>query len=212
MSEHNEWVSLGEAAEILGVHPTTVRHWADSGELPSQRTPGGHRRFRRTDLSMWSTHRDREIAPTEARLLMQSALGRARMEIAEGQLAAMMPWYNQLSEAERKAHGALGRRILELLTRHLSDAEADGGFLDEVEEVGSEYAELSHSQGISLSSTVEIFLFFRDVLTDSVIQLAEMLSLRTASDWGERLRQINFVTGLLLIKLIEAYEQRYYQR
>ena len=40
-----EWVSLRQAAELLGVHPATVRSWADKGELPSRRTPGGHRRF-----------------------------------------------------------------------------------------------------------------------------------------------------------------------
>src|SRR4051794_2998670 len=37
------WVGLSEAAKILGAHPATVRSWADRGELPSQRTPGGHR-------------------------------------------------------------------------------------------------------------------------------------------------------------------------
>lgn len=39
--ETTTWVSLSEAAKILGVHPATVRNWADQGHLPSQRTPGG---------------------------------------------------------------------------------------------------------------------------------------------------------------------------
>lgn len=38
-------VSLGEAAEALGVSTSTVRRWADSGRLRSARTTGGHRRF-----------------------------------------------------------------------------------------------------------------------------------------------------------------------
>ncbi len=45
----DEWLSLSEAAELLGMHPATVRLWADRNELPSRRTNGGHRRFRRSD-------------------------------------------------------------------------------------------------------------------------------------------------------------------
>ena len=34
---------IGQAAELLGVSVDTVRRWADAGELPSTRTPGGQR-------------------------------------------------------------------------------------------------------------------------------------------------------------------------
>jgi excisionase family DNA binding protein len=36
-----EWLSLKEAAAMLGVHPATLRAWADAGRIPSQRTAGG---------------------------------------------------------------------------------------------------------------------------------------------------------------------------
>ena len=50
----SEWVSLRQAADLLGVHPATVRNWADKGDLPSRRTPGGHRRFRKADLMQYA--------------------------------------------------------------------------------------------------------------------------------------------------------------
>lgn len=34
---------MGQAAELLGVSVDTVRRWADSGRLPTRRTPGGQR-------------------------------------------------------------------------------------------------------------------------------------------------------------------------
>jgi molybdopterin-binding protein len=34
---------IGQAAELLGVSPDTVRRLADSGELETRRTAGGHR-------------------------------------------------------------------------------------------------------------------------------------------------------------------------
>ncbi len=34
---------IGQAAELLGVSTDTVRRWADAGDLPSTRSPGGQR-------------------------------------------------------------------------------------------------------------------------------------------------------------------------
>jgi len=45
-----DWLRLSEAAHALGVSLNTVRRWSDSGQLASYRSPGGHRRFRRTDV------------------------------------------------------------------------------------------------------------------------------------------------------------------
>ena len=39
-----------EAARLLHVAPTTIRHWAQIGRLPFISTPGGHRRFDRNDI------------------------------------------------------------------------------------------------------------------------------------------------------------------
>lgn len=38
------------AAKLLGVTPRTVQLWADSGIIPSWKTPGGHRRYNRKDI------------------------------------------------------------------------------------------------------------------------------------------------------------------
>jgi excisionase family DNA binding protein len=48
--EGKEWLTLGQAAAYLGAAQSTVRKWADGGRLPAFYTPGGHRRFRRSDL------------------------------------------------------------------------------------------------------------------------------------------------------------------
>jgi excisionase family DNA binding protein len=41
---------LSEAAALLGIHPDTLRRWADEGKVPTVRTPGGERRFYRADI------------------------------------------------------------------------------------------------------------------------------------------------------------------
>ena len=39
-----------EAAKMLNVHPETLRRYAEKGDIDSERTPGGHRRFREADV------------------------------------------------------------------------------------------------------------------------------------------------------------------
>jgi excisionase family DNA binding protein len=45
-----DWLTLGQAAKVLGVAQSTIRKWSDVGRLPAFYTPGGHRRYRRGDL------------------------------------------------------------------------------------------------------------------------------------------------------------------
>jgi excisionase family DNA binding protein len=40
-----------EVAHMFGVDPKTVTRWAAAGLIGSIRTPGGHRRFRESELA-----------------------------------------------------------------------------------------------------------------------------------------------------------------
>ena len=48
--DDTEWLTLGQAARFLGVAQSTIRKWSDQGRVPTFYTPGGHRRYRRSDL------------------------------------------------------------------------------------------------------------------------------------------------------------------
>jgi excisionase family DNA binding protein len=48
MENADELLPPGEVAKMLGVDPKTLARWAKDGKIPSQRTLGGHRRFRRS--------------------------------------------------------------------------------------------------------------------------------------------------------------------
>ena len=50
LRDDSEWLTLGQAARFLGVAQSTIRKWSDAGRVPAFYTPGGHRRYRRTDL------------------------------------------------------------------------------------------------------------------------------------------------------------------
>jgi excisionase family DNA binding protein len=54
--EPTEWLTLGQAAKYLGVAQSTIRKWSDLGRVPAFYTPGGHRRYRRSDLDSFLEH------------------------------------------------------------------------------------------------------------------------------------------------------------
>jgi excisionase family DNA binding protein len=47
---HRDYLTPGEAAQVLHVSPKTVNRWANEGRIACIVTLGGHRRFRREDI------------------------------------------------------------------------------------------------------------------------------------------------------------------
>jgi excisionase family DNA binding protein len=43
-------INVGKAAAYLGVSAASLRKWSDGGQVTFYRTPGGQRRYSRTDL------------------------------------------------------------------------------------------------------------------------------------------------------------------
>src|SRR5437764_2344984 len=120
LQTEDEWLSLRQAADMLGMHPATVRLWADRNELPSRRTSGGHRRFRRADIEARLRHDSERKPRPAAQLLVQSVLGRVRFAFTDGTLNTL-PWYRHFDDSAREGYRSLGRRVLELLLRALAD-------------------------------------------------------------------------------------------
>jgi excisionase family DNA binding protein len=48
--EYPELLTPGEVATALRCDPKTLVIWANTGRIPCIKTPGGHRRYRRTDV------------------------------------------------------------------------------------------------------------------------------------------------------------------
>jgi len=46
----NEFMTTTEACELLGVSKTVIKRMADTGELDTWKTPGGHRRLKRSSV------------------------------------------------------------------------------------------------------------------------------------------------------------------
>jgi excisionase family DNA binding protein len=200
----SEWLSLRKAAEMLGVHPATVRNWADEGQLPSRRTAGGHRRFNREDVlrhAQQQTH-----APSvEVQVILQSALGSARMHIDEGEMSAL-PWYGRMSGVTRGIMRQQGRAVLEAMRHYLSNGATDEGLRAAID-LGRGYAEALSADGLSLPDAMRGFFFFSDFVVNSILTWSELAQPRSSSEWATLLRQVNNFIHAMLLSITEYYEE-----
>ncbi len=48
VSDHDPTLTTREAARLLGISVSTAQKWIESGAIESWKTPGGHRRMRRS--------------------------------------------------------------------------------------------------------------------------------------------------------------------
>ncbi len=201
MSTSSDWLSLHEAAELLGVHPSTVRLWSDKGVLPVHRTQGGHRRYKREEVLLWA-NTSRGGRAVEPASMIQAAVRNIRFQISEGRLEAE-PWYQKLDEAARAQYRKSSHSLFQGLISYLSSngQEADS----EAHSIGYEYASRARRFGLTNIEAARAFLFFQSVLLESVIQVYQEANVPSGQAWGEMLRKVNTFTDLILLNLLETY-------
>ncbi len=202
MSNSSDWLSLAEAAKLLGIHPSTVRLWSDKGALPVHRTHGGHRRYKRSEVELWA-HTARPEQAIEPANLMQTAFRNIRVQIAEGALEAQS-WYQKLDQEARDQYRQSSRALFQSLMNYL--ASGSEAAVSEAHSLGYEYASRAHRFGLSSADAARAFLFFRDVLLQSVIQTYQEANVPSGRVWGDILRKVNAFTDLVLLNLLETFE------
>jgi len=205
-NDQAEWVSLRHAAEILGVHPATVRNWADRGELASRRTPGGHRRFRKADLqALAKSQHVSDVQPTEVQVIIQNALGQARMEVGDGMLTDV-PWYAAMSESTRSSMRTHGRELLDALRKYLADGAPDEQLSIAIR-LGKAYAQELVDDGLTLPQAMRGFFYFSEFVINAILTWSEITPPRSAPEWATLLRHVNNFMNAMLLSLVEYFEE-----
>jgi excisionase family DNA binding protein len=196
-----KWLTLHEAAELLGVHPSTVRIWSDKGLLPVYRTHGGHRRYKRTEVLLWSVS-SRGQQTVDPITVVRTAVRDIRMQISEGRLS-QESWYQKLDESARAQYRQSAHSLFQGLINYLG---TDGdGAVSEAHSIGYEYASRARRFGLNTLDATRAFLFFRDVLLQSVIKVYQEANVPSGQAWGEILHKVNAFTDLILLHLLETY-------
>jgi excisionase family DNA binding protein len=198
----NEWLSLSTAAELLGVHPNTVRLWSDKGLLPVHRTQGGHRRYKRDEVLLWA-QTARETHTVQPEDMMQSAVRNVRMQITEGRLEAET-WYQKLDNEARAQYRQGARSLFQGLMNYLASTNEDAA--SEAFAVGYEYASRARRYNLSYVDATRAYVFFRSVLIQSVMKVYSEANIPSGKAWEEMLGKMHTYTDQILISLLDTYQ------
>lgn len=196
-----EWLSLSDAAKVLGVHPSTVRLWSDKGILPTHKTQGGHRRYKRNEILLWLETR-KKSSEIEPESMMNEVVKNVRMQISEGRLQAEF-WYQKLDEDARAQYRLSSRSLFYGLMQYIASHGEDAA--SEAYAIGYEYASRARRYELSYVDAAKAFLFFRDALVSSVIKVYGDAKV-PAPQTSEMYTKIHTFTDEILISLLQTYE------
>jgi excisionase family DNA binding protein len=196
-----EWLSLKGAADLLGVHPSTVRKWSNDGKLPVYRTSGGHRRYKAHEIELWKQSHDRpENADYDH--MIQRALQVMHLQTRAGQLD-LQEWYFKLPPEARDQYRATGRQLAQGMMTFLATPQKEG--IAEAAAMGTDYGARSRKYGLTQLEAVQAVLFFRNLLLEAMITVYEEARVPSLAAWGEMLRKFHQFTDRVLLAVLESY-------
>jgi hypothetical protein len=112
-------VRIAEVARELGLSPTWIRHLADTGAIPSSKTPGGHRLF---DLGAVRAAVARRTLPGDPLTVVMEAKPSWRRELTLLGLAEDVVWRQVASDLDLDRDSPAGRIVGYAFTEMLNNA------------------------------------------------------------------------------------------
>ena len=182
-----EWVSIHEAAMLMGVSPATLRRWSDAGDIRTFTTPGGHRRFSLTAIAgllpaVGSMPASRDQVLEEVRLRTDRVvvggsrrIGRGRTRLADGDR-------RDLALAEAQVRRAVDGLLSSLDAARPSTRAAS---LAAGRSAAGACGEMAGRRRLGLSQTVEAWLRLRRIVLRELASAARRhdLDLSTTTRW-----------------------------
>ena len=192
------WLTLGAASELLGVSESTIRRWADAGEIRSYRTSGGHRRILEEDL--------RHIVANTHATSADLATARVKRRISpRGRPGHGFASFDGLSDDARDRLRLLGRQLVDLFARYIASDSKRERFTDDARTIGREYGRTLVGEHVGLTAAVGTFNSLRRSLEETASQIATEAGLST-EDAVEAIENILVLADVVLEGMASVYE------
>jgi excisionase family DNA binding protein len=201
----SSWLTLSKASELLGIHPTTLRAWVDAGMVHAFLTPGGHRRFKESELRAFLESRRANLSPRGAEPIPEQAIAQVRNQLRHMDVARHT-WYRRLSDDEKNRHRTTGAQLLRLLLSYVSRQDNPEQFLAQARQVAQEYGRNFAAADSSVSELAQAFLFFRRMIVNAAYSPTANRVMN--DEEGMRLlERINEFMDELLIATLDAFDR-----
>jgi excisionase family DNA binding protein len=204
-TQRRTWLTLGAASQLLGVSESTVRRWADAGEVRSYRTSGGHRRVLEEDLRQLMNSITASPSRNSDRI-SDIALGRVKRTL--NRRRPQHATFDGFAPEVRDRLRLMGRQLVDLFARYIASDSKGDRFADDARTIGREYGRTLVSSDIGLTSAVTTFNSLRRSLEETSAQIAHEAGL-SADDAVEAVEQVLQLADTVLEGIAEVYEQHH---
>ncbi len=201
-----EWLSLGRASKLLGVSHSTVRRWADAGEVRSYRTSGGHRRILAEDVRQFMTQNSQAAGTSDTDRISELAVGRVKRRLSRRRQSHEMDVFAGLEKATRERLRFIGRQLVDLFARFVSSRTRPERFIDDARSIGGEYGRTLVAASVTLTDAVTTFNALRRSLEETAAQLASEAQLG-ADEAVEAMESILGLADTVLEGMAQVYEE-----
>jgi len=201
------WISSGSASHLLGVSESTVRRWADGGEIKSYRTGGGHRRLLRSDIEDFLRNGPQSPS-TDPDHFSEITLERIKGRFKRVNPNSAMTATIDLEEPLRVSLRFLGRQLVDLFARYIASNTRGERFFDDARGIGREYGRTLVKGDVSLTSAVTIFNHLRHSFEETAVDVADEANLNS-TDAVEVIEDISRLSDAVLEGMALVYESAF---
>ena len=198
-------VNISKASRILAVSEQALRQWTDEGKIKAFITPGGHRRYSQAELKRFINQNRKTLGIKDLVTDLEQVVP-VLHDTATNYLRSTT-WQGQLDSESQKYLASLGRHLLELIIKIVSEASWQPETFKDVQEVGADFGRILARQGLPLTDAVQTFIRHRD----PIIKVStEMLKKREGFNRRivEAIPMVNNAMDEALISLVIAYQQQ----
>ena len=204
-SPRQNWLTLGAASAMLGVSESTIRRWADAGDIRSFRTPGGHRRILEDDLKQFMASAPTVAPGRDTDRISDIALARVKRRISRGRQTHSMDAFNTLSDDVRDRLRLMGRQLVDLFARYIASDSKKERFAEDARTIGHEYGRTLVGSGVRLTVAVSTFNSMRRSMEETASQIATEAGLST-EDSVVAIENILDLADVVLEGMAQIYE------
>lgn len=202
---HPQWLTLKDASDFLGVHFTTLRSWADNGEIQVFRTPGGHRRFSLADLRRFLDERVGRTSTPDVEHVVTAAIQHVQQEMTR------LPhnqarWHYALDDQASVRRRQRGQQLFALALSFVLKPGLRPRLLEEACKLGVEYGREASISKVSLVDVGRAVRFFRNQLVHAV-RAEESPELLDADDLRIQ-QQIDLFLDEVLYAVLAGYDEQ----
>lgn len=199
------WLTLGAASELLGVSESTIRRWADAGDVRSFRTRGGHRRILEEDLRQIVANAAAAAPSRDTDRISDLALARVKRRLSRTRQGHNVALFEGINEGARERLRLLGRQLVDLFARYIASDSKKERFTEDARAIGREYGRILVGSNVRLTTAVGTFNSLRRSLEETASQIANEAGLPT-DEAVEALENILVLADVVLEGMAEVYE------